>query len=125
MDDLSDEEAVAALTAVTGVGLWSAEMFLIHQLRRRDVLPAGDIGVRRAIARAWTLDQAPTIDEVRQRGQTWAPYRSYATALLWRTLKGRSPNMTDTPTDDYNGATRVEYLLGAPLRTPSAMAANA
>jgi hypothetical protein len=58
-------------------------------------------------------------------GQTWAPYRSYATALLWRSLKGGSPNMTDTPTDDYNGATRVEYLLGAPLRTPSAMAANA
>ncbi|WP_223986318.1 hypothetical protein [Arthrobacter sp. NicSoilB8] len=86
MDDLSDAEAVTALTAVTGVGLWSAEMFLIHQLHRQDILPAGDIGVRRAIARAWTLNEAPTIDEVRQRGQGWAPDRSYATALLRRSL---------------------------------------
>ena len=86
MDDLSDAEAATALAAVTGVGLWSAEMFLIHQLHRRDILPAGDIGVRRAIAHAWTLNEAPTIDEVRKRGQGWAPGPSYATALFWRSL---------------------------------------
>jgi DNA-3-methyladenine glycosylase II len=70
--------------ALDTVGLWTAEMFLIHQLHRQDILPAGDIGVRRAIAHAWTLNEAPTIDEVRQRAQGWAPGRSYATALFWR-----------------------------------------
>ena len=86
MDHLTDPDAVTALTAVKGIGLWSAQMFLIHQLHRADILPAGDIGVRRGIERAWGLPELPTIDAARSRGHAWAPYRSYATALLWRSL---------------------------------------
>jgi DNA-3-methyladenine glycosylase II len=87
MTTLDDSEAVAALTAVRGIGLWSAEMFLIHQLHRPDVLPAGDVGIRRAIRDAWRLPAQPTQDEARQRALPWAPYRTYASALLWRSLR--------------------------------------
>lgn len=86
MDGLSDGQAFTALTAVRGIGPWSAEMFLIHQLHRADILPAGDVGIRRAIEQAWQLPGMPTIDEVRDRGAAWAPHRTYASALLWRSL---------------------------------------
>jgi DNA-3-methyladenine glycosylase II len=87
MSALSDAEAIAALTAVHGIGLWSAEMFLIHQLHRPDVLPAGDVGIRNAIRKAWRRETVPTLNEVRQQAAGWSPYRSYAAALLWRSLK--------------------------------------
>jgi DNA-3-methyladenine glycosylase II len=86
MSDVTDDSALASLTAVRGVGLWSAQMFLLHQLKRADILPAADIGVRRAIQRAWRLEDAPTPDETRQRALPWSPYRSYAAALLWSSL---------------------------------------
>lgn len=86
MDDLDDATAVARLIAQPGIGVWSAEMFLIHQLHRPDVLPAGDIGIRRALQNLWTLDAAPTIPETVTRAAVWSPNRSYAAALLWRSL---------------------------------------
>jgi DNA-3-methyladenine glycosylase II len=87
MAALGDAEAVAALTAVRGIGLWSAEMFLIYQLHRPDVLPAGDVGLRRAIGTAWELPVVPGINEVRTRAAAWSPYRTYAATLLWRSLE--------------------------------------
>lgn len=87
LNGLSDDEATAVLTQVKGVGPWSAEMFLIHQLMRPDVLPAGDLGIRLAVQRAYSLDVTPTIAEVRERGEVWRPLRTYAAALLWRSLK--------------------------------------
>lgn len=86
MTRLTDSEATAAMTAVRGIGLWSAEMFLIHQLRRPDVLPATDAGLRRATRELYRLDNTPTADELRHRAATWSPYRTYAAALLWRSL---------------------------------------
>jgi len=86
MAALDDAEAIGALTAVRGIGLWSAQMFLIHQLHRDDVLPAGDVGIRRAVRDAWGLGDMPTVHDVRQRGTAWAPHRTYAAALLWRSL---------------------------------------
>ncbi len=87
LDGLSDEQVVAALTATNGIGLWTAQMFLIHQLRRPDVLPAGDLGIRQAVERAWTLPELPTISEVREIGERWSPQRTYAAALLWTSLR--------------------------------------
>lgn len=84
---LDDAEVIARLTAVRGIGLWSAQTFLIHNLSRPDVLPEGDLGVRRAVRDLWSLDRLPTVAEVRGRGAAWAPYRSYAAALLWRSLR--------------------------------------
>ena len=87
---LDDEQATAALTVVPGIGRWSAEMFLIHQLKRPDVLPAGDLGIRRAVESAWKLPGLPPIEHVRELGRDWAPSRTYASALLWASLRPRS-----------------------------------
>jgi DNA-3-methyladenine glycosylase II len=84
---LDDTQAIAALTAAHGVGPWTAQMFLIHQLRRPDVLPAGDLGIRHAVQAAWSLPREPSIQEVEDRGAGWAPYRTYAAALLWASLR--------------------------------------
>lgn len=86
MESISDEDAEESLTRVKGIGPWSAEMFLIHQLRRRDILPAGDLGIRAAILNLDSLPEVPSIDDVRARGEAWKPYRTYAAALLWRSL---------------------------------------
>lgn len=86
LDALDDDAALKALTALRGVGTWSAEMFLIFQLHRPDILPAGDAGIRRAIREAWQLPDMPTINETQTRALTWAPHRTYAAALLWRSL---------------------------------------
>jgi DNA-3-methyladenine glycosylase II len=83
---LNDQEAIDRLTRVRGIGLWSAQTFLVHNLGRPDVLPESDNGIRKAIRRLWQLDAIPTLSEVCARGEAWAPYRSYAAALLWRSL---------------------------------------
>jgi DNA-3-methyladenine glycosylase II len=86
MSSLDDAAIIAALTAVRGIGLWSAQTFLIHNMARPDVLPAGDLGIRRAVAAQWHLLDLPSPGAVAGRGAAWAPYRSYAAALLWRSL---------------------------------------
>jgi DNA-3-methyladenine glycosylase II len=86
LDALDDEGVITALTAVRGVGRWTAEMFLIHQLRRPDVLPAGDLGIRKAVQAQWGLPAVPSIDYVQKLGVVWSPWRSYAAALLWASL---------------------------------------
>jgi 3-methyladenine DNA glycosylase/8-oxoguanine DNA glycosylase len=87
MQALGDGEVIAALTAIPGIGLWSAQAFLLRQLRRPDVLPAGDTGIRRAVAGAWALASVPTPGQVEGRAAAWAPCRSYASALLWKSLR--------------------------------------
>jgi DNA-3-methyladenine glycosylase II len=87
MTDLADVEVIAQLTSVQGIGLWSAQAFMIHNLNRPDVLPTGDLGVRRAVHDLWDLERMPSPREVEERGMAWAPYRSYAAALLWRSLR--------------------------------------
>ncbi|MGP4013787.1 DNA-3-methyladenine glycosylase family protein [Streptomyces sp. 4N124] len=90
MDDVDDATALTGLTAVHGVGLWSAQMFLIHQLERPDILPAGDVGIRRAIQNAWHLTNIPSVEETRRRATAWAPYRTCAAALLWASLRNHT-----------------------------------
>ena len=84
---MPDDEAVARLTAVRGVGLWSAQTFLLHNLARPDVLPEADRGIGQAIQQLWQLERRPSSGQVRRRGLAWSPYRSYAAALLWRSLR--------------------------------------
>jgi DNA-3-methyladenine glycosylase II len=86
LDEVRDDDVITALTRVKGIGPWSAEMFLIHQLRRPDILPAGDLGIRTAVQRAYGLAALPLIVDVRQRGAAWSPYRTLASTLLWRSL---------------------------------------
>ena len=79
----SDDEIVARLSAVRGIGTWTAEMFLLFQLRRLDVWPVGDLGVRRGYGVAWQIPE-PTARELRPLGDPFRPYRSVAAWYCWR-----------------------------------------
>jgi DNA-3-methyladenine glycosylase II len=86
VDAMTDEEVIAALTRIKGVGRWTAEMFLIFRLQRPDVLPLGDLGIINAVQRAYRLRKAPSPDRLRKIGEAWRPYRSVASWYLWRSL---------------------------------------
>jgi DNA-3-methyladenine glycosylase II len=95
LDALSDDEIIARLTAVKGVGVWTAHMFLIFQLGRPDVLPIGDLGVRNGMRIVYGLPATPTPAEATEIGAAWAPYRSVGSWYMWRaaevvTLDGKS-----------------------------------
>jgi DNA-3-methyladenine glycosylase II len=79
----SDEEIVARLSAVRGIGPWTAEMFLIFQLRRLDVWPTGDLGVRRGYGLAWHIPM-PAPRELQRLGDPYRPYRSVLAWYCWR-----------------------------------------
>jgi len=83
---LPDEEVVAQLTAVKGLGQWTADMFLIFHLRRPDVLPVGDLGIRRAAEIAYGLGALPSPAELTLLAEPWRPFRSLASLYLWRSL---------------------------------------
>jgi len=84
--DLEDEQVTAQLTAVKGLGRWTADMFLIFHLGRPDVLPVGDLGVRRGAQLAYGLDELPDAAQLTALAEPWRPYRSLAALYLWRSL---------------------------------------
>ena len=86
LDELSDDEISAELTAVKGIGQWSADMFLIFFLGRPDVLPVGDLGVRRAAGVVYALPEMPAPEALFELGEPWRPHRSLASLYLWRSL---------------------------------------
>ncbi|MGO9449231.1 MAG: DNA-3-methyladenine glycosylase family protein [Solirubrobacteraceae bacterium] len=86
LDALDDEQAIAELVAVKGLGMWTAHMFLMFHLERPDVLPVGDLGIRRAIERAYELDGLPDPVAIEEIAQPWRPYRTLACRYLWRSL---------------------------------------
>lgn len=85
-DALGDETIIAELTAVRGIGRWTAEMFLIFNLLRPDVLPLDDIGLQKAIARHYAGGEPLPRARLREIAALWAPWRSVATWYLWRSL---------------------------------------
>jgi len=85
--DLADAEVVELLTKVKGVGVWTAHMFLIFALRRTNVLPSGDLGIRAAIRKAYGLEELPKPAEIEVLGQRWHPYCTVASWYLWRSLE--------------------------------------
>jgi DNA-3-methyladenine glycosylase II len=82
----SDEEVVARLTTVRGIGKWSAEIFLMFQLRRLDVWPTGDLGVRKGFGLAWRIP-TPTPKQLDLLGEPFRPYRSVAAWYCWRSAQ--------------------------------------
>jgi DNA-3-methyladenine glycosylase II len=86
LDAMSDDEVIAALTAVKGIGRWSAEMFLMFRLHRPDVLPVDDLGIVNAVKNVYKLRKRPTAERIRKLGEAWRPYRSVASWYLWRSL---------------------------------------
>ena len=83
----SDEEVIAALTEVRGIGVWSAHMFLLFALRRPDVLAVGDYGVRSAVKKAYGLKELPTARELEKIAEPWHPHSSAACWYLWQSLR--------------------------------------
>jgi DNA-3-methyladenine glycosylase II len=86
LDELSDERVTAELVAVKGLGQWTADMFLIFHLGRPDVLPVGDLGVRRAVERLYGFEALPSAAELEALGERWRPWRSLASLYLWESL---------------------------------------
>jgi DNA-3-methyladenine glycosylase II len=87
LPDLPDDEVIAELTAVKGIGVWSAHMFLMFHLRRPDVLPVGDLGIRRAVKIHYELAELPTPGELTEIAEPWRPHRTLACIYLWRSLQ--------------------------------------
>src|SRR5437016_2090874 len=84
---LPDHEIIERLTQVKGIGAWTVHMFLIFALRRNDVLPTGDLGIRSAIRKAYALEELPTPAEMETMASKWRPYCSIASWYLWRSLE--------------------------------------
>jgi DNA-3-methyladenine glycosylase II len=88
LPSLPDEVVIERLTRVKGIGVWTAQMFLMFALRRQDVLPTGDLGVRTAIRKAYNLPALPTPAEMEEIARNWRPWCSVASWYLWRSLEG-------------------------------------
>ena len=86
LDEMPDEDVTAELVAVKGLGVWTAHMFLMFHLRRPDVLPVGDLGIRRAVERAYALPDLPDPAQLTEIAEPWRPHRTLACRYLWRSL---------------------------------------
>ena len=86
LQTLDDERVVGELVAVKGLGVWTAQMFLMFQLERPDVLPTGDLGIRRAMQRAYGLVDLPQPPQMEAIASPWRPHRTLACRYLWRSL---------------------------------------
>jgi DNA-3-methyladenine glycosylase II len=87
---LSDEEIITALSQVRGVGVWTAQMFLMFALQRPNVMPLSDLGIRNAVRKAYGLEALPSAAELAQLAEKWHPYCTVASWYLWRSLDGEA-----------------------------------
>jgi 3-methyladenine DNA glycosylase/8-oxoguanine DNA glycosylase len=99
MGRLSDDQIITELVAVRGIGPWTAQMFLLSSLRRLDVWPVGDLGVRNGFARAWELRTAPSPAELELLGERYRPYRSLVAWYCWRAADEDKAAPTPLATD--------------------------
>jgi len=87
LEALTDAQVIERLTVVKGIGVWTVHMFLMFALRRTNVLPVGDLGIRNAIKAAYGMKEPPTPAEVEAMGARWRPYCTVASWYLWRSLE--------------------------------------
>ena len=92
---MSDEEIIERLTAVRGIGRWTAEMLLLFDLGRLDVWPVGDYGVQKGLAKTFGKRKLPTPKQMTKLGEKWKPYRSIAAWYFWRALDKPEANRFD------------------------------
>jgi len=85
-DEMDDETIIQQLTAVKGIGRWTAEMFLIFSLGRADVFSVGDGGLQRSVQKMYRLEECPDKKELLKISSNWSPYRTYASLYLWKSL---------------------------------------
>lgn len=88
LQDLSDEDVIAELTKVKGIGQWTAEMFLMFRLHRENVFSYGDLGLKNGFAKMYDIDN-PTIDDIQPIVDSWSPYKTYGAISLWHYLDNR------------------------------------
>ena len=86
LPELTDEEVTAQLTAIKGLGKWTADMFLMFHLGRPDILPVGDLGIRRAVQVEYRMRKLPDAKRLEKVGRPWRPYRTLACLFLWSSL---------------------------------------
>jgi DNA-3-methyladenine glycosylase II len=86
IEAFDDEQVIAELIQIRGIGRWSAEMFLMFRLQRPDVLPVDDLGIVTAVQRLYRLRKRPTPERLTAIARPWRPYRSIACWYLWRSL---------------------------------------
>ena len=84
--ELSDEDVIAQLTQIKGIGRWTAQMFLMFSLRRPNVLPTGDLGIQMAIRKLYRKRKLPKPAQMEKIARAWEPYRSVACWYLWRSM---------------------------------------
>ena len=89
LKDMSDDEIVAELTKIKGIGRWTVEMLLIFRLTRPDVFPAGDLGIVKAVQKAYNLRRTPDVKRLHVIAERWRPYRSVASWYLWASLENK------------------------------------
>lgn len=89
LHEMSDDEIVAELTKIKGIGRWTVEMLLIFRLTRPDVFPAGDLGIVKAIQRTYDLRRTPDVKRLHAIAERWRPYRSVASWYLWASLENK------------------------------------
>ncbi len=87
---LTDQQVIGKLTEVKGIGIWTAHMFLIFALRRANVLPSADLGIRVAIQKAYSLPELPPVKQVAEIARSWHPYCTVASWYLWRSLEEKA-----------------------------------
>jgi DNA-3-methyladenine glycosylase II len=104
---LPDDDIVAALGAIPGIGTWTINNFLIFSLGRRDVTPVADLGIRRGVQLADDLPAPATPKQVLERSRTWSPYRSIASIYLWQAGKLKlTPDDLKETANDYRSSPR-------------------
>jgi DNA-3-methyladenine glycosylase II len=101
LESLSDDDVIAELVAVKGIGVWSAHMFLMFHLNRPDVLAVGDLGIRKAVKELYGLDALPAPAALEALAAPWRPYRTLACLYLWRSLEA-------TPVQTSSQASRAD-----------------
>lgn len=83
---MTDEEVIGLLTSIRGIGVWSAEMFMMFSLGREDVFSFGDLGLRNGLKKIYRLKKEPTIKQMKKITEAWKPYRTHAARYLWALL---------------------------------------
>lgn len=89
LDSLTDEEIIKELIKIKGIGVWTAEMYLIFTLGRPDIFSTGDLGLQNAIIKHYKIEEKPTKEKLLEISSKWSPYRSIASRILWKSLDNK------------------------------------
>tara|TARA_B100000700_G_scaffold331758_1_gene468076 strand:+ start:10624 stop:11274 length:651 start_codon:yes stop_codon:yes gene_type:complete len=92
LQNLNDTDVIKHLTGIKGIGEWSAQMFLMFQLERIDILPSGDLGIRKGMQIAYQLSGTPTEKECKEIGEKWSPYRTIGSWYMWKATDEKVDN---------------------------------